>query len=269
MTTKITLGGVRFAITGEPGFITAEDAKWELISRGAFVMTSVSKTTGALIVGANPAAALVSKARKLGTPIVEADGLRALLGGASLRDAIAGRRPASAPREDLRGKRFAIVGKLARETRDALKAELERHGGKVVDKPSSTTDVLIVGEGSSFEQVDAMNAGTPFLKQTALEALLAGAPLSNFIATRGDAVPDPRARALELLAAIAGELVSMPAGERWEDELTIRLTPTRVVSELRDLGGTPLHDHVREVVQRQAWPGVSAPCSVTVPIVFA
>jgi DNA ligase (NAD+) len=67
-------------ITGTLPNISREDAAERLEAAGAKVTTSVSKKTSYLVLGAEPGSKL-AKAEKLGTEILDEDGLLALLDG--------------------------------------------------------------------------------------------------------------------------------------------------------------------------------------------
>ena len=62
-------------------------------------------------------------------------------------------------------------------------------------------------------------------------------------------------QAQNLLDSIMEEIASIEIGEPWTEELILTIKPNgRAVAELRDFGGTPTHDHVRKIIQRQRWP---------------
>jgi len=268
MGSMITLANVKLVLTGALGR-DAEDVKWALIARGASVLASVTKTTGAVVAGANPNGALVNKAKALGVPVLDLAALGALLDGATLADAVAGRSSGGASVATLAGKKVGVAGELAGATKGSIGAALERLGAKLVKKVSANLDLLIVGSAPGFDAIDAMDQGVPFLDAGALDALLAGAPLSDFVAPPGPAVADPAGRVREILTSIHDALVSLETGERWEETLTVTVrADARTVATLKHLGGTPLHDHVRKVIQRQSWPKVSTDVTVAVPIVF-
>ncbi|RAL25151.1 hypothetical protein DL240_02775 [Lujinxingia litoralis] len=269
---NITLADVKIVLSGDLSPLNPEDVKWDLIARGAYVLTSVTKTTGALVAGAGARQALLDRAEKYGVPVLDLNGLRALLDGATVAEALAG--PAtsantSADASILAGLRIAIAGRITGFTKASLSGQLQALGAQTQSKPSPHVDLLIVGENPSADGVAAMDAGVPFLRKPALDALLTGAPLSDFVAPAGPAVDDPVARIKELLEEARPEMVALSTGEPWDDELTLTVHPDgRVVAELRHLGGTPLHDHVREVLQRRSWPKVQTSTSLTSPISF-
>ncbi|HEY1594254.1 MAG TPA: NAD-dependent DNA ligase LigA [Thermoleophilaceae bacterium] len=74
------LAGKTFVITGTLPNISREDAAERLEAAGAKVTNSVSKKTSYLVLGAEPGSKL-AKAEKLGTEILDEDGLLALLDG--------------------------------------------------------------------------------------------------------------------------------------------------------------------------------------------
>lgn len=272
MASKLTLAHIRIVLTGEFGEMDAEDVKWDLITLGASVMKTVRKNTGALIAGENPKQSHIDRADKLGIPILDVNGLHALLDGALLHDVVAGRVGGGderAEKADLSGKKVAITGTFVGATQSSLASALEDLGANVVNKPSKSLDFLVVGQDLGMAAVEVMNNGVPFLDRDALDALLGGAPLSDFIGPCGPRVDDPAARMREILDEVYQELVSIESVERWDDQLSVTLCPDgRVVAALRDLGGTPVHDHVRQVIQRQSWPTVTAECTVSIPFVL-
>jgi DNA ligase (NAD+) len=73
------LAGRTYVITGELDGITREDAQTRLESLGAKVTNSVSKKTTALIVGAEPGASKLEKARELGTKTLTVEDFRQLI----------------------------------------------------------------------------------------------------------------------------------------------------------------------------------------------
>ncbi len=73
------LSGKTYVITGEIEGVSREDAQAKLEALGAKVTNSVSKKTTALIVGSEPGASKLDKARALGTTQLDAKGLLDLL----------------------------------------------------------------------------------------------------------------------------------------------------------------------------------------------
>ena len=67
-------------ITGTLEAWTREQAASELEARGAKVAASVSKKTTAVIVGEEPGASKLNKARDVGVPILDEQALAELLG---------------------------------------------------------------------------------------------------------------------------------------------------------------------------------------------
>lgn len=258
----LTLADVKLVLSGTFGEIDAEDAHWDLVALGAYVTTSVTKTTAALIAGEDPAAKHLKGAAKHGTPVLDKAGLVALLGGATLEAVLSGDALADPP-ADLEGWSVAIAGSVPGHTRASLATAVERRGATIRSAPSPACDLLLLGDAPSEAAVAAQDAGVPFLQGDALTALLRGAPIADFVARPIDA-PDDRTGAVEAtLDRIADELVAIHLGEPWVESLTLTVEPSgRAVAELRDLGGTPTHDHVRQVIQRQSWPRGSAPVVV-------
>ena len=72
--------GSSYVITGTLESMTREDARAALEDLGAKVTDSVSKKTAGLVVGEEPGNSKLTKAQKLGTPIVDEAGLIELLG---------------------------------------------------------------------------------------------------------------------------------------------------------------------------------------------
>ncbi|RDV39752.1 hypothetical protein DV096_04080 [Bradymonadaceae bacterium TMQ3] len=273
---SITLADVKIVLSGDLSPLDPDEVKWDLIARGAYVLTSVTKTTGVLVAGPGTREALLDRAEKHGVPVLDLSGLRALLDGATVAEAVAGaaEKPATSAKaradaSTLAGLRVAIVGRIAGFTKASLSGQLQALGARTQARPSPHVDLLIVGESPSADGVAAMDAGVPFLRKHALDALLTGAPLSDFVAPAGPPVDDPAGRIKELVEEARPEMVAISAGEPWDDELTLTLRPGgRVVAELKHLGGTPVHDHVREVLQRRSWPRVQTSTSLTSPISF-
>ena len=80
----LTLKKKKLVITGTFEGIDPEDLHWDLVSMGASVHKSVTKTTAALIAGDAPELKHLKAAKKHGTPIVDRAGLDALIDRASL-----------------------------------------------------------------------------------------------------------------------------------------------------------------------------------------
>jgi DNA ligase (NAD+) len=68
-------------ITGTLESFTREEAAAELEAKGAKVVSSVSGKTSGLIVGEEPGNSKLTKARKLGVPLLSEQDLQQLLGG--------------------------------------------------------------------------------------------------------------------------------------------------------------------------------------------
>ena len=73
------VAGKTYVITGTLSTMKRDEAKAQLLARGAIVTASVSKNTDYLVVGAD-AGSKLSKAEKLGVPILTEDDLRERLG---------------------------------------------------------------------------------------------------------------------------------------------------------------------------------------------
>ena len=74
------LAGRTFVLTGTLGSMTREEAEEALTARGAKVSGSVSKKTSFVVAGAEPGSKL-ARAHELGIPVLDEEGLRALLRG--------------------------------------------------------------------------------------------------------------------------------------------------------------------------------------------
>ena len=74
------LAGRTFVLTGTLGSMTREEAAEALAARGARVSGSVSKKTSYVVAGAE-AGSKLARARELGIPVLDEEGLRALLRG--------------------------------------------------------------------------------------------------------------------------------------------------------------------------------------------
>jgi DNA ligase (NAD+) len=77
-TAEATLAGLTFVLTGTLPGLTREEAQAQLEARGAKVTGSVSKKTSYVVVGDSPGSKL-AKAEQLGVPVLDEDGVRALL----------------------------------------------------------------------------------------------------------------------------------------------------------------------------------------------
>jgi BRCT domain type II-containing protein len=255
-------------LTGEFDAIDAENAKWNLISKGARVTTSVTKTTAVVLAGPNPKKSILDGAGKHGTPVLGEEALRALLDGATVAQAICAGTAEAAPsgHEPLTGRTVVVAGRLPK----AVHASLVRLGASVSKKVSSKTDLLILAGPPGFEAIDALNSGIPFLLPDDLTDLERGAPFASYVGKRDLPVPDASAFVSQKLVDLEDRLVAIDmGGEVWRDELTLTIHPNgRLSARLRELGGTPTEDHVRRVLQREDWPRVSTPCVVSRPIVF-
>lgn len=102
-------------------------------------------------------------------------GNRALLEG--LLERGLGQRSAAevdlAPEEQkLRGKTVVVTGTLEAYSREAAKAEIERHGGHVASSVSKKTDYLVAGEAAGSKLQKAQELGTEVLDEAAFVALL-------------------------------------------------------------------------------------------------
>ena len=73
------LAGKSVVVTGTLEGWTREEAEAAILARGGKSPGSVSKSTFALVVGAEPGAAKLAKAEQLGTPVLDEDGFRGLL----------------------------------------------------------------------------------------------------------------------------------------------------------------------------------------------
>ncbi len=264
----LTLANLNIVLSGTFDGRDNEDVHWALVALGAYVKTSVTKTTAALIVGDEPQARHLAGAEKHSTPIVDQDGLEALLAGATLDAVLAGDTVGPAPR-DLEGWTVSISGELRGRSAAALGSALEARGAKVVGKPSRSCDLLVLGDEPSEHAVRAQDEGVPFLRGEEIESLAGGTPIGDLVAAPTEPVTDRHAAVEAQLDALFEELTSIDAGERWEDELTLRVEPSgRAILELREMGGTPIHDYARRVIQRHGWPMGDEEVVLTRPVVW-
>jgi DNA ligase (NAD+) len=74
-----TLAGKSVVVTGTLDGFTREEAEEAILARGGKSPGSVSKKTYAVVVGVEPGASKVTKAEKVGVPMIDGDGFAALL----------------------------------------------------------------------------------------------------------------------------------------------------------------------------------------------
>jgi DNA ligase (NAD+) len=79
----LPLAGKTFVLTGTLPSLSRDDAKALLEAQGAKVSGSVSKKTHYVVAG-EEAGSKLDKARELGVPVIDEDGMRALLGGSGV-----------------------------------------------------------------------------------------------------------------------------------------------------------------------------------------
>ncbi len=263
----LTLANRTLVVSGTFAGLDTEDVRWDLISRGAFVKRSVTRTTAALIAGDAPEKRHLAGARKHGTPILDRAALVALLDGATLEAVLSG--SAVEPQADLDGWRVAIVGTFPGQTRATHTSALEARGARVT-KPSASCDLLVLGDSPGLAAVEAQDAGVPFVDGAELTALLSGTPITELVAPPGPATPDRRQAIEAGVASLLDALTSLEAGERVDDVLTLSVQPSgRGILELRELGGTPLHDTARKIVQRTSWPVGDDTVVITRPLTWS
>jgi DNA ligase (NAD+) len=71
----------------------------------------------------------------------------------------------------LNGLTFVITGTLRTLSRDAAKALIEAHGGKVVESVSKNTDYLVLGESPGSKLAKAQALGTKIIDEDELQKL--------------------------------------------------------------------------------------------------
>lgn len=261
------LEGKTLVMTGTFDFTTADDAHWALVAKGAKVATAVTKTTSAVVAGADPLPRVMEGAKKHGTPVLGPEGLKALLAGATLaaaRTAETAARQAPGAGQPLAGKTVLLCTKLPRGSAAGLRATLERLGARVVGALSGQVDLAVMGDAPGFDAIDALAAGVPALSPADVAALEAGEKLRSFTGLRDLVVPDAAAWAADQLARLEPALVAIDlGGETWHDTLSVTLHPGgRVAVRLAELGGTPTEAHMQRILQRADWPAVAAPVEV-------
>jgi len=72
----------------------------------------------------------------------------------------------------LQGKTVVVTGTLTQYTREEIKAEIERHGGKATGSVSKKTDYVVVGEAAGSKADKARNLGVTILTEEAFKKLL-------------------------------------------------------------------------------------------------
>lgn len=259
------LEGQTLVLTGRFASVDSEDARWALIAKGARVLGSVTKTTSALVAGEDAAPKLLAAAAKHQVPVLGEAALQALLQGETLTRARALGSGSQAPTQPLAGRVAVLVGAPKKGTQAALAARLGQLGAEVTRKVSAKTTLLLWCSPTA-DGLDALHAGIDRLLEPDVDALEAGAPLSQYLGRR-DA---PHATVEANLQSLHAELRDVDTGgERWDDQLSVTLHPTgRLTIELRELAGTPIEDHVRRVLLRADWPRVGAVASFTHAITF-
>jgi DNA ligase (NAD+) len=95
-----TLLGRSVVVTGTLVGFTREEAVAAVLARGGKSPGSVSKTTFAVVVGAEPGASKLGKAETLGVPILDEEGFVALLDSGELGDGAGGDDPAAESSDD-------------------------------------------------------------------------------------------------------------------------------------------------------------------------
>jgi DNA ligase (NAD+) len=76
--------------------------------------------------------------------------------------------------QTLAGKSFVVTGTLPTLSRDATRALIEKHGGRIKSAVSKKTDYVVVGEAAGSKADDAQRLGVPTIDEAALLALAAG-----------------------------------------------------------------------------------------------
>ncbi len=264
---QITLGNVQIVLAGKFESIGMEDAEVALLCRGARLMKSVTKYTELLVAGTDAPPKFREKAEFHKTPVVDESGLKELMAGTSLSTLLSSKGSA-VQLADLTGYHVVISGTFVGKSHAQLKVPLVSMGAQVSTRISAKTNLLILGTDPAMSAVEAQDSGVAFLNESGIAALFDGAPLSDFIGVRSS-THDIKTRIQDIVSACMEELLEIKTGEIWEDRLSVTLEPDgRIRIDLFHMYGTPLHEHVRLVLQRQSWPIPPKAVSVEVPLTF-
>lgn len=261
------LNNNKIVLTGDLAPFEFEDTKWSLIEKGAYIMDRVTKTTALVIAGPNAKKSILNAAKKHGIKIADPAILNALLKGPTINDAINGEVSDNSLGKAFEGLKIAINGSFSGISQKGFKDELERQGIGVSNKPSSKTDILIIGKNPSFQFIEIMDKGVPFLTYEDVLSIQKNNALTDFIGKRNVNIQVDIPKKIESLREA---FISLDAGDEvWNDELEICIhTNGNVSTKLKELAGTPTENHVRSVIQRQDWPKVSTKFEYQMPIKF-
>lgn len=256
----------RIVITGDLAPHDNEDVKWKLIEYGAQVYSTASKTTSLVIAGASPKQSVMNQASKYQLKVASPDVVPALVGGATILGALSARTGGQPKPFD--GLHVVLSGSLGK-THATVRASLERMGASVSARPSSKTDIVVLGDGYTVAVQQAVDDGVAFLTPEQFEGLEAGAPLSDFIGRRDVECEDLVTYAEQQLRAVHAEHTPDPHDLVPGESVSFRLLPSgRIQLRLDFLVGTPIEATMRARLQRRDWPTVVSPLELSLQLAF-
>jgi len=83
-------------------------------------------------------------------------------------------RPSGKSARVLEGKTLVVTGTLKKYSRDEIKEQIERHGGRATSSVSKNTDYLVVGESPGSKLDKAQQLGVPVIDEQEFERMLGG-----------------------------------------------------------------------------------------------